>query len=361
MFRLVAVVRVRMYASGMLRSSRVDVPVLSIGNLRVGGSGKTPFAIHLVCALRARGRRPVVVSRGYGAALAGPSIVVPCAQSSPAEPEGSGSASQIVDAKRALHVAGNEGVADEALLVALRTGSPVVTDPDRVAGARRAVRSLGADVIVLDDGFQHLRLARDLDLVLVSGDDANARCLPAGPLREPWSALDRAGLAIATGTGVAPVPVSVPSVAARFEAVSVVESVESREGAPPESLDGKTVVAAAGIARPERFACLLEDAGASVRTRIFFDDHHRFDASDAERIASAAAGADAVVVTEKDLVKLSPLWRGEVPLRALRIDIRLDDEATLWAAIEGCGVRLDALGREPHHPETARDRSGEED
>jgi tetraacyldisaccharide 4'-kinase len=349
-----------MYASGLLHATRVAVPVLSVGNLRVGGSGKTPFAIFLACALRRRGLRPVIVSRGYGAAVAVPTVVLPAKQTENALPAAADGTSRVVAATEALRIAGNAGVADEALLAALRTGCPVITDPDRVAGARRAVRSLGADIVVLDDGFQHLRLVRDLDLVLVSGEDAAAQCLPAGPLREPWSALRRADIAIETQERV-PVPASVVAVAARFEAVAVVDSAADEAGAAPNRLEGKTVIAAAGIARPERFVSLLEAAGATVRSRIFFDDHHRFDASDAARIEAAAAGADAVVVTEKDLVKLTSLWRGDVPLWALRIDVRLEDAEAFWKAVEGCGVRLDALGREPHHPASARDRTEEED
>jgi tetraacyldisaccharide 4'-kinase len=341
-FRVAAVLRVRMYLAGWFRSERIGVPVVSVGNLRVGGSGKTPLVVRLVEMLQDRGLRPVVVSRGYGAAENGACLVASTRSGPlrPNDPAGSGLAVRVIDAASAYRTPGNAGVADEALFVALRTGVPVVTNPDRVAGARLAQSELGADVVVLDDGFQHSRLSRDFDLVAVSADDARASCLPAGPLREPWSALRRADFVALAATdtkeGIAePEFDSELHSRVTFVPTALVDSVDSDQGMSPAWLAGKTVIAVAGIARPERFVRLIEQAGGVVRCGLYYGDHYRYGASDIAAIREAAAGADAVVTTEKDLVKLASMWANDTALWALRIEARIDAEEALLKAIGG--------------------------
>jgi tetraacyldisaccharide 4'-kinase len=310
--------------------------------------------------------RPVVVSRGYGAAANGTCLVASTQSGTewPNDPAGSGLAVRVIDAASAYRTPGNEGVADEALFVALRTGAPVVTDPDRVAGALLAQSELGADVVVLDDGFQHSRLARDFDLVAVSAEDARASCLPAGPLREPWSALVRADfvvLAVTEAEKETTEPEFDSELHSRvtFVPTALVDSVDSDQGMSPAWLAGKTVIAVAGIARPERFVRLIEQAGGTVLRGLYYRDHYRYEASDIAAIRDAAAQADAVVTTEKDLVKLAPMWTENTELWALRIDARIDAEESLLKAIGECHPRLDALGRESHHSVSAPDRGTE--
>jgi tetraacyldisaccharide 4'-kinase len=270
----------------------------------------------------------------------------------------------MIDAAAAYRRPGNDGVADEALFVALRTGVPVVTDPDRVVGAGFAARELGADVVVLDDGFQHLRLSRDFDLVAVSVDDARASCLPGGPLREPWSALRRADFVVLAATETKeetaePEFDSENHCGVGFVPTALVDSVDSDQGMSPVWLAGKTVIAVAGIARPERFVRLIEQAGGIVRRSLYYGDHYRYGVSDIAAIREAAVGVDAVVTTEKDLVKLAPMWTDDIALWALRIDARIDAEESLLKAIAGCHPRLDALGRESHHSVSTPDRGSE--
>ncbi len=366
MFRAAALLRVRMYRFGWFRSERVEVPVVSVGNLRVGGSGKTPLVIRLVEVFQERGLRPVVVSRGYGAAANEACLVISTEADSlwPDDQARPARRVRVIDAASAYRKPGNEGVADEALFVALRTGVPVVTDPDRVAGARLAARELGADVVILDDGFQHLRLSRDFDLLAVSADDARASCLPAGALREPWSALGRADFVVLAATETKEGPAepefySRPHCRVGFVPAALVDSVDGGQGVSPAWLAGKSVLAVAGIARPERFARLIEQAGGIVRRGLYYRDHHRYGASDIAAIREAAVGADAVVTTEKDLVKLAPMWTDDTALWALRIDARVSEEELLLKAIGGCHFRLDALGRESHHSVSAPDRGTE--
>jgi tetraacyldisaccharide 4'-kinase len=270
------------------------VSVVSVGNLCFGGTGKTPTTVALVRDLVQRGRRPAVLSRGYGRSTRDPMIVVgPDPRVSP------------------------ERAGDEPLEMAQRLpGVPVVVDGDRVRGARIAIAN-GADVLVLDDGFQHLRLARDLDLVLLDANDpwAGSRLPPRGRLREPLSALSRATAVLVTklsgdeeaGLGhireaVAEIAPGVPVLGSRMRALRVLKD-GSWCGA--EVLDGARVLAFAGIARPQGFVSLLEAAGANVVESRWRADHHPWDAVEVEEIVAASAAAGAVAVTTaKDAVKL---------------------------------------------------------
>jgi len=263
------------------RASKVEQPILpliSVGNITAGGSGKTPFVIWLCDELKQRGYKPVVLCRGDGGRLRQPKRVLPD------------------DA--ASHVG------DEALLLALRCNAPVIAGRDRIASSRMAA-SLG-DVMILDDGFQYLQLRRDCDIVLVpTAGIGNAHQLPAGPLREPLSALQRCDLVVRTGD-------------AQAEAID--ERREWRwqaEAQPIRPLIGaaeaKTYLALAGIARPQRFFKSAAQA-ANIAERIRFADHHRYTVHDVARILKRGLP---VLTTEKDAVKLLPLWPKKNPLSVL--------------------------------------------
>lgn len=300
---------------GAFRSQEARVPVVSIGNLTVGGTGKTPATLWLADRLRADGHAPAIVTRGYGGALAGRTVAV-----------GRGG--------RALLPV--EEIGDEAALLATRFGGAVVCGADRVSAVELAVDGEGADVVVLDDGFQHWRLRRDVDVVLVDGRSGfgNGALLPAGPLREPMSAFARAHAVIVTKTA----PVGALADALRryagdlplFSAELVPVGLSEWEDGALRSrslgdLVGRRVVTVSAIAEPRSFYELLGQLEAQAVEVLEYPDHHFFTQSDWHRINQAAHRADLVVCTEKDLVKLArfPFARGR--LAALRVDFSLGE------------------------------------
>lgn len=288
--------RLEAYRRGWLQSSKLQVPVVSVGNLTFGGTGKTPTVIALVRDLVRRGRHPAVLTRGYGRSAAEPMVLV--------------GPDPLVSAQRA---------GDEPLELAARLpGVPVVVDPDRVRGGIEAL-TRGADVLVLDDGFQHLRLERDLDVVLVDAGDpwGGGRMPPRGRLREPVAGLARAHAVLVTKIGADPAVVveeirrvvagvapGLPVMAARLEPKSVRRGGES---VGPEVLEGRRVLATAGLGRPEGFADLLREAGAEVVETRWFADHHPWTPGEIDEVVKRAAELGAVVATTaKDAVKMKP-------------------------------------------------------
>ncbi|MFP6662960.1 MAG: tetraacyldisaccharide 4'-kinase [Deltaproteobacteria bacterium] len=325
LFRLGVALRRAAYRVGLVRPRAPGVPVLSIGNLTVGGTGKTPFALWLTQRLVAAGWRPALVTRGYSGALAKRVLTV-----------GEGG--------RALFSV--EEIGDEAMLLAERAGVPVVCGADRVAAAEKAVAEHGVDLIVLDDGFQHWRLGRSVDIVLVDGiaGFGNGSMLPAGPMREGLAALRRADAIVVTKTAevgalaeiFARVAPGVPVFAAAYAPAAV---VQSEEGVLIERalgmVAGRKVVTVSAIADPSSFYALLGELEVQPVDVLEFPDHHVFDRADWQQISKVAHTADLIVCTEKDLVKLRdfPFARGR--LVALRLELRLDpaDEESLLRVV----------------------------
>lgn len=301
LYRGVVAARGVAYDRGWLRSQSLDIPVISVGNISFGGTGKTPMVVALVRDLVRFGRRPAVLTRGYGRRERDLDVVVG------PEPK------QRV-----------EEVGDEPLEMAgLLPGVPVVVEADRVRGGREAQR-LGADVVVLDDGFQHRRLRRDLDLVLLDAGDpwGGGRLPPIGRLREPLGALRRASAVVVTKMPADWRPVvaridaelgriapGIPVLAARLQPRRVRLPEGWRE---PEILAGRRVFAFAGLGRPEGFAASLVEAGAEVAAKMWFPDHHVYSPGELDEIIRGARAVDAVpVTTVKDAVKLppdAPVW-----------------------------------------------------
>jgi len=333
-FSAAARLRATLYDHGLLAVRRASVPVVSVGNLRVGATGKTPFVIWLVAQLRERGVSAVVVSRGYRRKCRRPATLA-WADGAVVAPVGTADPMLVVpgDARSALHAVG-----DEALLVAARTGAPVLTFADRVTACQLAERAWKPDLILLDDGFQHRRIARDLDVVLLRGDEHRAKTLPAGPLREPIAALARADVRIGPcGTGGLP--------CVRRHPLGLVRTVWQADlDKPCRWLSGRKVVAVAGVGNPEAFVEMLERTGANVRATLRFRDHHSYDRSDWERIRARARGCEAVVTTEKDLVKLATLADSDVDLLALRLGLEVRGAHDLLDRVAG----LDPRHRPPH-------------
>jgi len=301
------VVRLRnaLYDSGWLASARVPAEVISVGNLTVGGTGKTPTALWLAERLVARGRRVAIVARGYGKQR--PGVVV------------------VGEHGTALVSAAEGG--DEAVMLARRFAGPVVTGERRADAAHAACARFGCDTIVLDDGFQHRALARDADLVLAA--PGATRLLPAGPLREPLSGLRRARAVLAVGgDGAWPAlpeaPAGIPAFRGRLRATSVVRAdAGGWQEASLDTLPQGPVVAVAGIARPERLVRLLEAAGIAVGGIVAFPDHHPYGRADVAALAAAGAQGT-LITTEKDLVKLAHL-PGAPPLAAVRVVLEVEN------------------------------------
>jgi tetraacyldisaccharide 4'-kinase len=301
-YRAASALRNALYDRGALPSYPPPVPALSIGNLSVGGTGKTPVAAWAAARLKAAGAHPAVLLRGYG------------------------------DDEPLVHAKLNADV-------------PVVTGADRVAAARQA-RELGADCVILDDGFQHRRIRRTADWVLVAAEQwrDGLRSLPAGPLRETAASLRRADILLITRKS-APREIAdeiAAALARRLRdpaAVAVCHLapyavVDARTGhrEPLSWLDGRDVTAVAAIGTPAAFFSQLAGQGAALDP-LSFADHHAFDARDVARIVRSAERRSGVVCTLKDAVKLAPLWPPSAP--------------PLWyvsqrAVVERGGAALDA-------------------
>jgi tetraacyldisaccharide 4'-kinase len=335
LFAAVVALRNALFDHGLLRVLRVAVPVVSVGNLRVGGTGKTPFVIWLVERLQGRSLRVVVVSRGYGA---DPQPTLICSRvQAERVPFGVGSRRVVTeDAHDGPLVA-----ADEALLVALRTGACVVTGADRHAACTLAAQACAPDLIVIDDGFQHRRLGREVDVVLLAPDDRGARLLPVGPLREGVNALRRADIVIES----APAP---GRFRVRRRAVGLVRTVQ--RDAAVESLDllrGASITAVSALASNDGFFSMLSTLGARLTSGLGFPDHHRYDAGDWRRISTEAESSRWIVTTEKDLVKLAPVAHADPRLRAVRLELEVEGGEEIVDLI--CArTRLDPRRRGQH-------------
>jgi tetraacyldisaccharide 4'-kinase len=272
-----------LYWLRILKSTRAGVPVIAIGNLTVGGSGKTPLALHVAELLKARRWSPAIVSRGYGGTATAPRGVTLTAD--PAE------------------------VGDEPVLMARRSGCPVWVGPQRaavIAALRQAHPD--CDVVVLDDGLQHYALRRDIEIAVVDARAfGNGFMLPAGPLREPKARLWSVDAVIAHGTD------KVKGYAMRLEGDEVHRATDARERRALQSFAGQRVHAVAGIGDPKRFFLQLARLGVKVVPHPF-PDHHPFRAADLE------FGDDApVLMTEKDAVKCKRFARPQhwiLPVRA---------------------------------------------
>ena len=265
---LFTIARRAAYRYGMRRSWQIGCPVVVVGNLSVGGTGKTPLVISIAKLLAARGVRVGVISRGYrGTGSRWPRKVLP--DSDPGR------------------------VGDEAVLLARRAGVPVAAGPNRIAAGRILYRRSKCEVILSDDGLQHLRLARDVEIVVIDGvrRHGNGRCLPAGPLREPLGRLASVDLVVANGAA-APGELEM-----RLDPGDAVNLADPDLARPLEAFRGETVHAVCAIGHQERFFRTLESHGLTI-IRHPFPDHHPFREEEI-RFADDAP----VLMTEKDAVK----------------------------------------------------------
>jgi tetraacyldisaccharide 4'-kinase len=316
--------RAALYRTGWLPSRRLPCRVVSVGNLTVGGTGKTPVVIALVEQLLARGLRVGVLSRGYRR------------QSRAAE-------LLVSDGRTVL--AGPAEAGDEPHLIATRCPRAVVAvGPDRYRLGRWVLDRHPIDCFVLDDGFQHLALHRDANLLLVDASDPTGlqMLVPAGRLREPLSAASRATALLMTRTDIGnwrdvaetigqAAGQTAPVIPSRFRAEALV-NVATGESRQPGTLAGRTVMAFSGIGNPASFAALLHRMGFTIGGEMLFADHHDYQAGDLEAMRARArrSGADLVVTTEKDAGKVAPLLNAGDQIWAVRLGLEILDGREQW-------------------------------
>jgi tetraacyldisaccharide 4'-kinase len=280
-----------LYDLGWLRSHTLHGPVISVGNVSTGGSGKTPFVILLGELFKARGIRFDVLSRGYGRTTRGVLLV---------EPGGL-----------------TRDFGDEPLLIARRLQAPVVVGEDRYEAGRFAEARFGPQMHLLDDGFQHRGLARDFNIVLVTPDDARDQMLPTGRLREPLRSLERAdAVVLASGALAESFPI----------AGKMVWRV--RRGIIPQNVPPRPIVFC-GIARPQNFLLQLRAAGVDPVAEAFFRDHHGYTEKDIHDLLQLRQRSEAggFVTTEKDAVNLGGFLDALAPLAVVPVKMELADAA----------------------------------
>lgn len=296
-FRFLVQARSKLYESGILPTRRLNHPVISVGNLTVGGTGKTPLVIAIAEGVRDLGFRPVILSRGYGRT------------------------------SRGVIIAGSdwEQCGDEPMLMKKRLGNvPVVVGADRYEAGRLAEQKQLGDIFLLDDGFQHRQLHRDLDLVTIDPVEwaAGETLLPAGRWREPKSALLRAHAAcVQEVAGVATPELPIQSFVIRTEIDGVY---------PAQDLTNRKVLAFAGIAKPDRFFDALQSIGIRPSECVRFADHHHYSAREIDKL-----GGDILITTEKDAIRLQGLTPR--PYAYLRISAKIPDlEGLMTLVLDTC-------------------------
>jgi tetraacyldisaccharide 4'-kinase len=312
-YGLAARLRAGLYRGGILARKRLSGTVLSVGNLTVGGTGKTPMVLWLAERLVAEGQRPAILTRGYrgGTARGG----------------------------------GGVPAADEVALLRLRLGAraQLGVGKDRYASGRTLERH-GAKWFILDDGFQHLALERDADIVLLDASDpfGGGKLLPAGRLREPISALARAGIVVVTRSEHAPAVEAMvqrytraPIFYAQTELRAVLRAPALAVEWPFPERSAVRVLAFCGIGNPQAFFDDLRRWGFAVAGERPFGDHHRYSSAEVAALerAAASAGAEAMICTEKDVFNLRDAAPGRLPVYACRIGLAIPDAQGFWNAV----------------------------
>ena len=309
------------YEYGLLRSRRLQGTVISVGNLTVGGTGKTPMVLWVAERLAAEGKRPAVLTRGYRGF-----------GQSDAAPQASGVADEVALLRHRLNGRAQFGVGKDRYKSGL------------------ALSKNGAQWFILDDGFQHLELQRDADIVLLDATDpfGGGAILPAGRLREPRSSLARADIVVITRASHAPALeslvhrfTSAPVFYAHVRLEAVLRVPTMMEALPESDRRQFQFFAFCGIGNPAAFFEDLRNWGFSLAGQRSFADHHRYSGAEIRDLenAAAAAGSNALVCTEKDVFNLPPSVAIALPLYACRIRLGLNDEAGFWMAVRA------AIGR----------------
>ena len=313
-----------LFKAGLLRKNALPITVISVGNLTLGGTGKTPTVLNVAALLRTRGRRPVVISRGYGRK-----------DESRIETVSDGSG-VLVDAA----TGGDEPV----LIGAKLTGVPVVAGKDRFQAGLFALERFNPDTIILDDGFQHLRLQRNIDIVLVDAADpfGNGKLFPAGILREPLTSLQRADIVLITRSEQAADLESLTATLRQFTRARIftsrhvpVDLIDSGSGdvMPLSALRNTDAFVFSGIARPASFTALMRSLGAQIKAEAVFPDHYEYTRFDLASIFQQAADKriSMIVTTEKDAIRLRSMKSDGI--WALRIELQVCEHEEWETAI----------------------------
>lgn len=316
-------IRCFLYQHGLLSGRRLPRPVICVGNITAGGSGKTPLVMALAEGLREREISVAILSRGY---------------------KGRKGRGSLVSDGRAVLVSPEESGDEPYLMAKSLKNIPVLVGKDRFSTGRIAIERFGVQALLLDDGYQHLQLRRDLNILLIDAQTGfgDGHLLPRGILREPLSHLRRADLFLLT-------KVEDPQACQRLEArlrqfhpsAPVFHShFEPRGLVGPRNeweklhtLKGKRVLAFSGIANPSYFSSLLKKSGMEITRELVFPDHHLYSQKDLALIREKGKGADRVVTTEKDMVKLKDFDIGPVCLRALSISVRIWEEEAFFQRV----------------------------
>ena len=325
---------------GMARTA--PVTTISVGNLTVGGNGKTPFTLFLATRLRQRGYRVAIVSRGYGRRASPQAAIL------------------VADGGAVFMDAAAAG--DEPAMMAHAFDGPIAVARRRLDAITMLAARAPLDVIILDDAFQHQRLRRDLDLVLIATPrgTGNGWLLPAGPLREPLSALRRADAVIlvapeapqrassdyALAPALRAMLTTRPALHARIRPRALVRASAGGWIESPLDLNGKRVAVVSGLAAPDGFAAMLRELGAELVETLEYPDHHRYSPADWRAILRIADRTELVLTTEKDLVKLEGFSPALASLYAVRLEIVMDeaDESQLLARVTSCIERKRRAG-----------------
>lgn len=317
LFGLLVAIRRGAYARGLLKSYRAAIPVVSVGNLTVGGTGKTPVVDYLVKHVLEQGRRVAIVSRGYGGQRESATALV------------SDGGTMLHDDARLY--------GDEPVLLARRNPAAIVIVARRRSQGVRLAEELGAQLAILDDGFQHLALQRDLDILLLDAAQpfGNRRLLPAGTLREPITAAKRCDLVILTRSRTdTPVELPLQRPVLRCQHV-LADHLHYLDGRIIDwtALRDKRLLAFAGIARPEDFFAALRQRGLDLQAEVFLADHQEYNPETLKQLRLACHNCELMITTEKDAVKLQAADL-PVPCCHVVLEVSMDDASPLHAALE---------------------------
>ena len=318
-YGVVVWVRVMLYQRGFFKTRQLPCRVLSVGNVTLGGTGKTPLVAALAKELQQRGMHVGILSRGYRGLK-----------------ERTGG---ILSDGTRIYLTPAEAGDEPFMLAMIVSGVPVLVGKRRYEMGLHAFEKFGVNVLILDDGFQHFKIKRDVDIVLIDTRRGfgNGHLFPRGPLREPLRCLRRASLLVLTKTepsqpldelagalrSHAPV---VPLYHSRYKPVSLLEAASGKT-LPPQFVQGKKVLAFAGVADPEYFVHVVKGLGADIVRAVYFPDHHRYTHEDVREIYDYRDTVDLCVTTQKDYVKLQEIPLEDLPLFVLAIESEILEDA----------------------------------
>jgi tetraacyldisaccharide 4'-kinase len=308
-----------LYEHRFLVPKRVNAVVVSVGNLTVGGTGKTPLTIFLGKFYQERGYRVGIVSRGYKGSYRG-------------------AVALVSDGTTLFGSAAISG--DEPMMMARQlTSVPIAVSKDRYQGCQLLIEKFKVNLILLDDGFQHRRLHRDLNLLLIDTTEKNFSMFPKGPLREKVSAALRANVVILTRQGnsanergcMGAYPWTGPTLKTYFSPIALIH-LQTGVSKSPSDLKGEKVLAFCGIGNPQSFLKMLTDLGADVCESVVFQDHYNYTAWDIKELEKKSKNLSLkrIVTTEKDAIKIESLAVSGIDIFVLQIEIRFIETTTVW-------------------------------